>query len=109
MRFYVLLTEDASRDLEDICAYVAERDASGKSDALFSRPIRTEVPIQEFSALGIREYRQVFHKPYRLIYSISGTSLHLPDRGRPPRFSYTVSTAIAQLVTDGHVRFGFVI
>ena len=29
MRFEVLLTEDASRDLEDIYTYVAEHDAPG--------------------------------------------------------------------------------
>jgi len=78
MSFPVLLTADAARDLEDIYQYVAVHDAPGKADHLltnienvFSRlsefPERGVYP-RELSALGIREYREVFFKPYRLIY-----------------------------------------
>jgi len=78
MSFPVLLTADAARDLEDIYQYVAVHDAPGKADNLltnienvFSRlsefPERGVYP-RELSALGIREYREVFFKPYRLIY-----------------------------------------
>ena len=80
IRFEVFLTEDASRDLEDIYAYVAEHDAPGKAEAplgrieeiverLSANPARGSYP-KELSALGIREYRQLFYKPYRIIYSI---------------------------------------
>lgn len=80
MSFTVLLTADAARDLEDIYQYVAIHDAPGKADRLltnieniFSRlsehPKRGVYP-RELSALGIREYREVFFKPYRLIYRI---------------------------------------
>ena len=87
MRFKVLLTEDGNRDLEDIYAYVAEHDAPGKAEALLGRleemiaslsahPDRGSFQ-KELSALGIREYRQVFYKPYRIIYSLSGKRVYI--------------------------------
>lgn len=80
MRFEVLLTEHAYRDLEDIYTYVAEQDGPGKADALLIRveeaietltthPNRGAFP-RELSALGIHEYRQLFYKPYRIIYRV---------------------------------------
>jgi toxin ParE1/3/4 len=78
MRLEVLLTEDAERDLEDIYSYVAEYDSRQKADYLLDRllevteslatsPERGLLPRQ-LNALGIHEYRQVFFKPYRVIY-----------------------------------------
>ena len=78
MRFEVLLTEDAERDLEDIHSYVAEYDSRQTADYVLDRllevteslatsPERGLLPA-ELSALGIQEYRQVFFKPYRVIY-----------------------------------------
>jgi len=78
MRFKVLLTEDAERDLEDIFTYVAEHDCWQKADYVLDRlievtdslaisPERGLVP-KELAALGIQEYQQVFFKPYRVIY-----------------------------------------
>jgi toxin ParE1/3/4 len=78
MRFKVLLTEDAERDLEDIYTYVAEHDCRQKADYVLDRllevtdslatsPERGLLP-RELAALGIQEYRQVFFKPYRVIY-----------------------------------------
>jgi toxin ParE1/3/4 len=80
MRFAVLLTEDANRDLEDIYRYVVEHDTPGKAENLLNRiadtveslstyPDRGSYP-KELSALGIREYRQLFFKPYRIIYRV---------------------------------------
>ena len=80
MRFEVLLTEDANRDLEDIYSYVVEHDSLGKAEDLLNRiadvvenlgnyPHRGSYP-KELSALGIREYRQLFFKPYRIIYRV---------------------------------------
>ena len=87
MRFEVLLTEDANRDLEDIYTYVAEHDAPGKADDLLSRieeviesfsmhPDRGSFP-KELSALGIRDYRQRFYKPYRIIYRVIGKRVYI--------------------------------
>ena len=87
MRCEVLLTEDANRDLEDIYSYVAEHDAPGKADDLLDRiedvieslsthPERGSIP-KELSALGIRDYRQRFYKPYRIIYRVIGKRVYV--------------------------------
>jgi toxin ParE1/3/4 len=79
-RFEVLLTEDATRDLEEIHDYIGERDDRGKADQMLARleaaierlaanPGRGSRP-KELLALGVREYRQVFFKPYRIIYRV---------------------------------------
>jgi toxin ParE1/3/4 len=78
MRFKVLLTDDAERDLEDIYNHVAEHDCRQKADYVLDRllevtdslatsPERGLLP-RELAGLGIQEYRQVFFKPYRVIY-----------------------------------------
>jgi toxin ParE1/3/4 len=87
MRFEVLLTDDANRDLEDIYSYVADHDAPGKAEDLLDRieevieslsthPERGSYP-KEISALGIREYRQRFYKPYRIIYRVIGKRVYI--------------------------------
>lgn len=80
MPFAVLLTKDAARDLEALYDYIALHDAPQKADYVleqiekaFSRlsefPERGTYP-KELAALGIREYREIFLKPYRIIYRI---------------------------------------
>ncbi len=79
----VILSDDAANDLEELCAFVARHDAPGKAERLLARieravagladaPERGVVP-PELSALGIRRYREVFFKPYRIVYRV------LPD------------------------------
>ena len=81
MRFEVLLTSDAERDLEELYEYIATHDSAGNADRVLDRiekvleslctlPERGSHP-KELLVLGIREYRQVFFKPYRLIYRIA--------------------------------------
>lgn len=81
MRFEVLLTRDAERDLEELYEHIATRDSAGNAERVLDRiekalesvsafPERGSHP-KELLALGIREYRQVFFKPYRLIYRIA--------------------------------------
>lgn len=80
MRFDVLLTRYAERDLEELYDYIAEQDTPAKAAFVLDRiekalqtlstfPQRGSHP-KELLALGIREYRQTFFKPYRLIYRI---------------------------------------
>ena len=83
----VFLTADAARDLEDLYHYVTLHDAPGKAEHVLTRiekvlgslsesPDRGAHP-KELLALGIREYREIFFKPYRVIYRVTGTVVHV--------------------------------
>jgi len=78
----VLLTEGAERDLEELYDYIAEFDSPANADYVLDQlmevvedlatfPERGAYP-KELLALGIREYRQAFFKPYRVIYRVMG-------------------------------------
>ena len=87
MRFVVKLTDDAFRDLEEIHEYIAEHDAPENAlyvldrmdaviESLALLPERGSFP-KELLQLGIHEYRQVFFKPYRVIYNVVGRIVHV--------------------------------
>lgn len=80
MPYSVVLTEDASRDLDDICGYIAEHDSAAAAIHVLDRvqqalvrlaelPDRGRHP-RELVNLGITEFREIFFKPYRLIYRV---------------------------------------
>ena len=77
MRYEVLFTDGAERDLEEIYDYIAEFDTQASADYVLDKllavteslatfPERGSNP-KELLAVGIREYRQTFFKPYRVI------------------------------------------
>lgn len=81
----VQLTDDALRDLDDIHAFVASADGLRRADQLIdgigtalaklsALPQRGEYP-QELARLGIRQFRQVHFKPYRMIYQVDGKTI----------------------------------
>ena len=81
MRYEVRLTMDAAVDLEEIYEYVAVHDSPKRADSLLSKiessfdgleqnPLRGTYP-KELVSLGIREFRQVYFKPYRVIYKLA--------------------------------------
>lgn len=87
MAYEVLLTAGAEQDLEGIYDYIAESDTPAKADYVLTRlleaahdlatfPDRGPHP-KELQALGIREYRQTFFKPYRLIYRVIGRKVFI--------------------------------
>ncbi|OGA64121.1 MAG: plasmid stabilization protein [Betaproteobacteria bacterium RIFCSPLOWO2_12_FULL_65_14] len=80
MPYEVLLTGDARRDLEEIYDYLAGHDAAQKAHHVLDRieavvaklsafPERGAYP-KELLAVGIREYRETYFKPYRVIYRV---------------------------------------
>lgn len=86
-RFEVLLTDSANRDIEEIYEYVATNEGIARANHVLARiedvieslarfPQRGPYP-RELTALGIREYRQAFFKPYRLIYRIAGQRVYV--------------------------------
>ena len=87
MSLEVLLTEDAHRDLGDIYAYIADNDGQANAERVLDRieevvesladnAQRGSCP-KELLALGMRDYRQVFFKPYRVIYRVIGRHVYV--------------------------------
>ena len=87
MRYEVLITQGAERDLEEIYDHIAEFDSPEKAEYVLGRlldvaerlatfPDRGPHP-KELQALGIREYRQTYFKPYRLIYRVIGKQVFI--------------------------------
>ena len=87
MPYAVFLTDDAARDLDELYDYIALHDARSKADRVleqiekvFSRlsefPERGAHP-NELLALGIREYRETFFKPYRIIYRVMDKNVYV--------------------------------
>jgi toxin ParE1/3/4 len=87
MRFEVRLTADAVRDLEEIDDWISANDGAAKAahvaaniesaiDMLARFPARGRHPA-ELLALGIRDYRETFFKPYRIIYYVDGKRVNV--------------------------------
>ncbi len=84
MGFEVYLTDDAVRDLEELYEYILSSDATVTAEdnadrilngfervfsTLAEHPQRGAYP-KELLEIGIREYREVFFKPWRVIYRV---------------------------------------
>ena len=77
MPFTVLLTNDAARDLNELYDYIVLHDSPRKADYVLEQIEKTFSTLSEFPErgvypkellkLGIREYREIFFKPYRII------------------------------------------
>jgi toxin ParE1/3/4 len=83
----VVVTDDALRDLDDIHAYIALQDGLARVDQVLDGiqnslakladfSLRGEVP-QEFLGLGVRDFRQVHCKPYRMIYRVIESTVYV--------------------------------
>src|SRR5690606_28942327 len=84
-KFEVLFTEGAEQDLEAIHDYIAEFDCVANAnyvldelmkvvEKLSKLPGRGGYP-KELVGLGIKEYRQTFFKPYRVIHRVEGSQI----------------------------------
>ena len=87
MTFRVWLTDDAARDLEALYDYIESHDAPGKADyvldqiekafaSLAENPERGARP-KELLVVGLREYREIFFKPYRIIYRVMSENVYV--------------------------------
>ena len=87
MPFAVLLTNDAARDLNELYDYIAVHDSSRKADYVLEQIEKTFSTLSEFPErgvypkellkLGIREYREIFFKPYRIIYRVMDKNVYV--------------------------------
>lgn len=86
-QYAVSLTHDAKTDLQDIYDYIAEHDAPAKADGVLDKlealvaslgrfPERGAV-TKELRDLGIKDYREVYFKPYRVIYRVLGAKVYV--------------------------------
>ena len=87
MPYRVLLTQDAVNDLEELDTWIATHDYPEHADYVLDRisevfqklaelPERGTYP-KELSALGIPEFREVFFKPYRIIYRVERRTVYI--------------------------------
>ena len=87
MPLLVQLTDDAARDLEEFCDYIERNDSPARADYVLERiecafegltehPERGAWP-RELLEVGVREYREVFVKPWRIIYRVAGGDVHV--------------------------------
>ena len=94
-RFEVLLVRGAEQDLEAIHDHISEFDCVANADRVLDGLMEVVVGLSKFPQrgsyprelvdLGIKAYRQIFFKPYRVIYRPCRRSGdHLPDRRRAP-------------------------
>jgi len=85
--FSVYLLENAEKDVDDIYVYVRRNDSEEKAErlslnieqailSLQTMPLRGHYP-PELERLGILDYREIFFKPYRILYEVAGESVFI--------------------------------
>ena len=80
MPYTVGLTADAAQDLAELYTYIDSHDVPGKADYVLGEIEKVLVNLEEnpdcgvypgeLSALGIKEYREICFKPYRIKYRV---------------------------------------
>jgi toxin ParE1/3/4 len=79
-QYSVFLTGAASDDLHDLYNFLWEHEVEGRADKILNKleeliqslsvhPDRGSLP-KELVAIGIREYRELHFKPYRILYRV---------------------------------------
>jgi toxin ParE1/3/4 len=79
-RYAVVVSAEAERDLDDIASYIAEHDSVARAldvvsrierrfSALAALPNRGSHP-KELLEYGNRDFREVYFKPYRILYRV---------------------------------------
>ena len=87
MPFTVQLTADAARDLEDIYDDISRRQSPDEAVDLLERIERAFSSLadhlhcgsypKELLDIGIRECREVFLMPYRIIYRVMASNVYV--------------------------------
>ncbi|ANM12846.1 toxin-antitoxin system toxin RelE/ParE family protein (plasmid) [Rhizobium sp. N541] len=83
MPYRVRFAEEAERDIEDLYRFIAGRDGIETAERILTEiesacadleefPARGNIP-KELTAIGLTEYRERHHKPWRMIYRIIGS------------------------------------
>jgi toxin ParE1/3/4 len=108
MNFKVRITSAACRDLMEIYDWIAEHDSPEKANYVLDRLNETAVSAAALPHRGTRvkelppgtevEYRQVYFKPYRVVYEIMHDEvvIHLIADGRR-----NLRSLLLRRLTDG--------
>ena len=86
-QYQVLITREAEWDLLDIYNYMARHYSGEKAFSILKRleevclsltelPLRGHIP-PELERIGIFTYREINHKPYRIIYQIVNDEVYI--------------------------------
>ena len=94
MSYNVIFAEAAVKDLKEIISYISEKDSTSRATAvrtgilnaareLRKMPDRGSIP-DELIAVGKNPYREIFYKPYRIIYRVESENVqvHIIADGR---------------------------
>lgn len=87
MKYSVFVVEEAEQDLQEIYRYVLRNDSPEKADRLLANlektvmkldalPLRGHTP-PELERIDVMEYREVFFKPYRIIYQVTERTVYV--------------------------------
>jgi toxin ParE1/3/4 len=87
MAFTVRFSKAAREDLRDLHAYIARNDSLTNADYVAREIVRAALALRDFPnrgahppellAKGNRSYRQIFFKPYRILYRIRANTVFL--------------------------------
>lgn len=87
MAFSVRFTKSARADLREIHAYISENDSRENADRVAQGIVRAALDLRDFpnrgsypSELlrkGSRSFRQIFFKPYRILYRVRGNTVFI--------------------------------
>jgi len=87
MKYSVHVVLDAENDLWDIYRYVAQNDSVEKADRLIDNLSETMMSLETFALrghcppelerVGIKDYKEIFFKPYRIIYQTAASDVFI--------------------------------
>ena len=82
----VFLTDSAARDLEDLYDYIELHYVPGKADHVLEQIEKGFIGLsenpqggvcpKELMAIGLKEYREIFFKPYYIIYRVMAENVY---------------------------------
>ena len=87
MKYPVLVLKEAEDDIVDIYGYIAHADGPERAAQILSQlqesceklnemPGRGHIP-PELERLGMRDFREIHFKPYRIIYQMTGRKVYI--------------------------------
>ena len=87
MDYQVFLVSDAEDDIFEIYKYVSRNDSVQNADDLFNKlkatcyslekfPERGHIP-PELERISVQEFKEIYLKPYRIIYKISDNNVYI--------------------------------